>query len=343
MSIAPSIAIVGAGLVGQRHVPRIQKCAQLSAVVDPAPSAAEFARNAGVPHFIDIHDLLAAQKPEGLLIATPNHLHVRQALLAIEEGIPVLVEKPISDKVSDAEVLVEASEASGVPLLVGHHRRHNPKIAAAKKVVEDGRLGRLTAIQAQFWLYKPDDYFDAHWRQKEGAGPVFINLIHDIDLLRHLCGEVLWVQAMESRATRKFDVEDTAAIVMEFECGALATISVSDCAVAPWSWEFTASENDAYPHVPGRCYALGGTEASLSIPDMRLWRHSKKKGWWEPIDSELISVAEEDPFVRQIDHFCEVIRGKAEPLVSAREGTETLRVVEAIKKAAATGETVSIR
>ena len=96
-------------------------------------------------------------------------------------------------------------------------------------------------MNAQFWLYKPEDYFDVEWRRKPGAGPVFINLIHDLDLLRHFCGEVVRVQAMESRRARGFEVEDTAALLMEVANGALGAVTVSDTVVAPWSWGARAS------------------------------------------------------------------------------------------------------
>ncbi len=118
---------------------------------------------------------------------------------------------------------------------------------AASEIVASGRLGRIVAVSALFWLYKPDDYFDMPWRREPGAGPVFLNLIHDVDNLRALLGEVVSVQAVESNTVRGHPVEDTAAIILQFASGALATISVCDTAVAPWSWEMTTGENPAYP------------------------------------------------------------------------------------------------
>ncbi|MBV2358658.1 Gfo/Idh/MocA family oxidoreductase [Thalassococcus sp. CAU 1522] len=333
----PSIAVFGAGLIGQAHIRRVTAQARLAAIVDPAPAARALANEHGAPWFPDPESYLSGHRPDGAIIATPNRLHEAHGLACAASGIPMLVEKPITADTAGAARLVDAAEKAGVPLLVGHHRRHNPLIDAARAAIASGRLGDIVAVTAQFWLYKPDVYFEQGWRRMPGAGPVFINLIHDVDLLRFLCGEVSQVMAIESNATRGFDVEDTTAILMRFVNGALGTVTASDTIVAPWSWEFTAGENPAYPHVPIQAYKIGGTDASLSIPDLTLWRHTTMKGWWEPMVSETLPYAAADPLDRQMAHFVDVIAGRAVPLVSGREALRTLALVEAIKHAAETG------
>ncbi|MCT8161138.1 Gfo/Idh/MocA family protein [Pseudoruegeria sp. SHC-113] len=330
----PRIIVVGAGLIGQRHIAMLGARGWLAGIVDPAPQATQVAAQAGVPLFAALDEALEAVTPDGALLASPNQLHVAQALACVARGVPVLVEKPIADKVEEAEQLVAAAQAAGVPVLVGHHRRYNPLIRAVKEAIEAGRLGRIVAANALFWLYKPEDYFAPDWRRAEGAGPVFINLIHDLDLLRHLCGEVTAVQAVESNAVRGFAVEDTAAMLLEFAGGALGTVSISDCAVSPWSWEFASGENPAYPKTDVPAYTIAGTRGALSIPDLGLWHHPQKRGWWEPITREGLTVEAEDPLEAQLDHFAEVIAGQAAPLVSGEEGLRTLRVLAAVKQAA---------
>ena len=337
-----AIAVVGAGLIGRTHVDVVARAAQLSAVIDPAPEAEAVARAAGAPWFASLETFLATERPDGIILATPNQMHVDQGLACVDAGIPMLIEKPIANDVASAEKLVAAAEAGGVPILVGHHRRHNPLVAAAKALIDEGRLGEVVSATGQFWLYKPDDYFAPDWRRAPGAGPVFINLIHDIDLMRHFCGDVVFVQAMESRASRGFDVEDTMAVLLRFANGALGTVSVSDTVVAPWSWEFTSAENPRYPNIATSCYRIGGTHGSLSVPDLTLWRHDAARGWWEPMSGERVTFNAEPPLERQLANFTAVIRGEGKPLVSGREGLESLRVIEAIKTAAATGQGVSL-
>lgn len=331
------LALIGAGLVGRRHAEVMAERGLLSVIADPTPQAEELAVALGVPWFAQAEEMLAVGGIDGALIATPNQLHLDHGLACIAAGVPCLVEKPIADTSAHAAQLVAAAEAAGVPLLVGHHRRHNPLIATAKAAIAAGRLGEIRLVNGQFWIYKPEDYFTQTWRQQQGAGPVFINLIHDIDLLRHLCGEVVRVTARQSSAARGFAVEDTAVLLLEFASGALGTVSVSDAVVSPWSWEFAAAENPAYPKTDGPCYMIGGSEGALSLPDLTFWSQPEGRSWWKPIAQERLTVAAEDPLVRQLDHFAEVALGAAQPLVSGREGLRTLVVVEAIKRAAETG------
>ena len=338
------LAVAGAGLIGQRHVERIveEPMAELSAIVDPSPVGREVANRLGTPWFDSLERLLADDRPDGLVVATPNQVHVPNGLLAIAAGVPTLMEKPIADDVVAGSRLVEAAERAGVPLLVGHHRRYNPMIRKAKEIVDSGRLGQVIAVHGHFWLTKPDEYFGVAWRREAGGGPVFLNLIHDIDLFRYLLGEIVSVQAQESNAVRGNPVEETAVMLLRFAGGALGSVTVSDCIAAPWSWELTAGENPSFPQQSEACYQIGGTLGSLSVPQLELWSCPAKRGWLEPLACERVSFTADDPLKVQIRHFCDVIRGRATPVVSGREGLQTLKVIEAIKQAAQTGQSVAI-
>ncbi len=338
------LAVMGAGLIGQQHVQRIvsEGEARLCAVVDPVPEGRALAEAHGALWHPDLASLLRAYRPDGVIVATPNQLHVEHGLACVAAGIPALIEKPIADDPKAARLLVEAAEKAGVPLLTGHHRRYNPLIRAARATIADGALGRIIAVHATCWFFKPDDYFASSWRRAPGAGPVFLNLIHDIDLLRHLCGEIVAVQAAESNAIRGNPVEETATILLHFANGALGTVSASDTIVSPWSWELTSREDSGYHPTGEQCYLIGGAHGSLSIPGLDLWRNRKERSWREPVERETIGVDADDPLRLQIAHFCAVIRGEAEPHVSGREGLRTLEVTAAIKQAARTGATVRV-
>ena len=340
------IGVVGAGLVGCRHMNVIGRTPNitLAGIVEPGEAGARLAEQYGCTLFPSLDAMLSDGSVDGVIIATPTPLHVEQALTCVAAGCALLVEKPIAVHAQDAEKLVEAADRASVPVLVGHHRRHNPLIKRAREMITAGKIGTVRAVQGTCWFYKPDHYFDeAPWRKKKGAGPISVNLVHDVDLMRHLVGEVISVQAQAAPSMRGFENEDVAAAVFKFDNGAVGTITVSDSIAAPWSWEHTSGEYPVYPVVPENCYLIGGTDGSLSIPDLRLWQHQGElQDWWTPMSATCQIRENSNPLFNQIQHFADVIRGEASPLVSGREGLRTLRVIEAIQDSAQTGQTVFI-
>jgi len=220
------LAIVGGGIIGRTHADAIRACpgSDLVAIVDPFESGKSLAKDLECPHLETLAALIEL-RPDGVIIATPNALHVPQAMTLIRAGLPVLVEKPLGDTANSCAALVALSDRTGVPGLVGHHRRHNPIVQAAKTVVTEGRFGTLVSGTISATLCKDARYFDVAWRSEPGAGgPILINLIHEIDLVRHLFGEITEVTALTSNSQRGFDVEDTAAVILRLETGGLITL-----------------------------------------------------------------------------------------------------------------------
>ena len=345
MSQPPRIAVVGYGLIGRRHVDVLRRSPDLAlaAIVEPNPDGQVHARSLGVPVFGSIEDMFSVSVPDGVVLATPTPLHLVQGLSCVAAGCPVLIEKPIAVSSTDAKKLTEAADAAHVPLLVGHHRRHNGMVKAAKEALKSGAVGDIRAVQATCWFYKPDHYFDvAPWRTQKGAGPISVNLVHDVDLLRHFCGDVVSVQAIAVPSKRGFENEDLATAVLRFASGAIATISVSDSIVAPWSWELTARENPAYPATSESCYLIGGSKGGMSLPDLRVWSHDDVADWWKPISAKNLTCKMDDPLVVQMSHFAAVIAGEEAPLVSGWEGLKSLEVVEAVALSSSTGREIQL-
>lgn len=342
------IAVAGAGYIGQAHIGVLLNSATcaLSAIVDPSPAAGEVAAKAGVRLFKSIDELLAQDRPDGLVLATPNHLHLAQGLQCIAVQLPILLEKPIATTVMEGEQLVKSVQETGAKVLIGHHRAHSPIMAKAKEVVDSGKLGKLVAVMGSATFFKPDHYYaDAPWRSKLGGGPILINMIHEVHNLRMLCGDILAVQAFSSNATRVFPVEDTVAINLRFASGMLGTFLLSDTAACPRSWEQTSQENKAYASYDDEdCYVITGTNGALSVPTMRLktYPRPEDRSWWKAFEVGVVGMVRDDPIKHQMEHFGSVVRGEAEPLVSARDGLLNLRITEAIVEAAKTGRTVEL-
>ena len=347
-----NLAVAGAGLIGRRHIELIaaNPNTHLSAVVDPTPASIALAAGLNVPHFNSLDELFAQQgtlKINGVILATPNHLHVSGALTCAQHGVPALIEKPVADTLASGRQLMNALANCKVPMLVGQHRRHSSTLQAARQAISSGQLGRVVTVMGSAQFYKPDSYFaQGPWRSQPGGGPILINLIHEMDNLRFLCGEVESVHATASNALRQFAVEDTAVMTLKFACGTLGTFTLSDTVAAPRSWEQTAGENTAYPRSPTEdCYFIAGTNGSLAVPTMRTWRYADgaEPGWWTPFVEGQLPVNAIDPMAAQLDHFCDLMAGKARPIVTVADALQSLLTVEAVRLSIASGNTVFLK
>jgi predicted dehydrogenase len=163
--------------------------------------------------------------------------------------------------------------------------------------------------------------------------------------MRHFCGEISGISAIASNAVRHFEVEDTVAITVEFESGALGTFLLSDTAASSKSWEMTSGENPAYPQFPDdSCYHFAGTNGSLDFPSMkvRYYNSDLEPSWWNPFKTDHLSLSRANPLERQLDHFVQVVCGAQEPRVSSRDGYRNMLVVEAIRQSIASGSRVDL-
>jgi predicted dehydrogenase len=342
------IAIAGAGVIGRAHMSVLAQnpnC-QLCAIADPSGAAQQLSQALDIAWFATLDELLTQAQPDGVIVSTPNALHVPQALHCIEKGLPVLLEKPIAHTVADAQRLVQVVQNLQAKVLIGHHRAHSPIMRETKTLIDSGRLGRLVGVLGSAMFYKPDSYFnEASWRSQTGGGPVLINLIHEIHSLRMLCGEIVEVQAMTSNAVRGFAVEDTASISFRFASGVLGSFLLSDTSASARSWEQTSQENKAYASYDDEdCYVIAGTLGSLAVPSMRLKTFAKNddRSWFKPFDCNVVALQREDPLKLQIAHFLNVVQGKTVPLVSALDGLQNLLVVDAISRAIASQQTIRL-
>ncbi|MES2414637.1 MAG: Gfo/Idh/MocA family oxidoreductase [Pseudomonadota bacterium] len=354
-----NIAVAGAGLIGRRHIELIEASprTRLCAVIDPTPASREFAAAKGVPHFDSLEALFAqavppggkpGNRPDGIILATPNHLHVSGALICAEHGVPAIIEKPVAESLAAGRQLVDALARKPVPMLVGHHRRHSSTLQLARRAIDSGQLGRVVTVMGSAQFYKPDSYFEqGAWRTKVGGGPILINLIHEMDNMRYLCGEVESVHALASSAVRGFEVEDSAVMTLKFTSGALGTFALSDTVASPRSWEQTSGENAAYPRYPSEdCYFIAGTQGSLAVPTMRTWTYAdfgKEPGWWAPFTEQTLTLEAVDPLAAQLDHFCDLIAGTTAPIITVSDALQSLMTVEAIRQSIATGKTVTLQ
>ena len=350
MASAPnhiSLAVIGAGQMGRQHAALInaQKDCCLAAICDVDPTAHSVADQFGVPFYHTLPELLESERPDGAIIATPNSEHARDAVLCIQQGVPVLIEKPIADTLAAARQIINASQSARAAVLVGHHRRHNPLVQQAYSILQSDALGPLVGVSVLWALCKPDDYYDQAWRCIPPAGgPTLINLIHDLDSLRYWCGEINEVFAHASSATRQLEVEDSLTISLRFENGTLGSIFASDTTPSPWSYEATTGENPTYHTTSENCYHFFGRRGSLAFPQLNMWSYpdGSPRGWQHPLTHQRGTSTAADPLRIQLQHFCQVVQQRETPLVDAVDASRSLATALAVLESAAHGRAISV-
>lgn len=333
------LLVIGAGEMGARHARHVlgRPGLALAGIVDPAPQRVA---DLDVPTWPELGAVTG--RVDGAIVATPNATHAALGRACLERGWPVLVEKPIAATLAEAEALVAAAEAAGLPLLVGHHRRQYAAAQAARDLLAAGAIGRPAGVSVVWSLRKHDGYFAEPWRVAAGGGPILLNLVHEIDLLRFVLGEIAEAACLASAALRGGPVEDGAALALRFAGGALGSVLLSDAGLSPWAWEAATGENPSVPRSGEDCWRITGTLGALSFPSLTLWRHEGEgpADWRRPLSAIPLPAPPTDPFPAQIDHFAAVIRGEAIPLAPGRDGIGTLRATLAVAEAARTGRAV---
>lgn len=338
------LAVIGAGVIGRRHIAAIQRSnasVELVAIADPVASAESLATDAGVPFFSDAASLLSAVQPDGVVVATPTEHHLEPVLTALAAGAHVLVEKPITPTLAQAQAIIKAVAEYSRQVLVGHHRRYYAQVHKARELVQQGALGQLITVNGQWNMRKHETYYDPEWRHKWEAGPVVTNLIHDMDAIRYICGDIASISGEISNDTMGFEKEDAAALTMRFKSGALGTFILSDRATSPWSWEYATGETSFFPKTGQNAMYFAGSKGALEFPNLVLWHHGEETADWNhPLQRQEIALPLDDAFMLQIDHFCAVIRGQLPPRISAQDAADTLRATLAVFESASRGERV---
>ncbi|CAJ1457508.1 unnamed protein product [Effrenium voratum] len=285
------LAVVGAGpLVGSTHCDSPLAFCQpsrqeLVCICQRRADDTHLADSLGVPLYTDAKEMARQEELDGVIIAVPTHMHLAIAKACVEGARlakrpsgqaclrAFLIEKPICQDLASATELLSLTDKAGITVLVGHQRRHSRLVQKARELVTDRHFGPLRGVNMEFSLLKPDSYFckedpALEWRRKKGiGGPILINTIHDLDLMRYITGhEIVSVFATISSAARGEEVEDSGAVAVTFDHGAVGTLFFTDAAPSPWSYEFTTGENKKYPPVPGAatrdCYHFAGAQRS---------------------------------------------------------------------------------
>ena len=319
------IVVIGAGLIGARHARAVaaHPDARLVAVVDPDPARHT---DPGLPYLRDMSEV--GRDAQGAIIATPTGLHADHACAAMDRGWDILIEKPVAATLDQADRIVAHAHATGARTLVGHHRRYHPSIARLRALVHGGGIGTPVTSTLIWAMRKPDDYFQGNWRSTDGS-PVMINLVHDIDLLRHVLGDITDMAGLPGAALRGAGRLESGGVVLRLASGATATISFADTTASPWGFEAGTGENPHIGTTAQDMWWITGTAGGISFPSLTHWTGAQD--WCEPARPDVIACETATPLAKQLDHFLAVINGAQEPLITVADARETLAATLAVE------------
>lgn len=233
-------AIIGCGRIASVYREAFLKLKEEVSVVLAVDKATEHAQNfaADFPgcewsdqtDLSDLGQVLTRIKPDVVHILLPHHLHKEYANLAMECGCHVLTEKPIALTLEDADSMIQTAKSCGKKLGVIFQNRYITGIQAARKLLDSGKLGRVTGAFSNLNWYRPASYYDCDWKgywATEGGGVVIDQAIHSIDLVRYLIQE----NAIEAdghyscrvlhKSAPQVEVEDEADAAITFQNGAV--------------------------------------------------------------------------------------------------------------------------
>ncbi|MFB4275981.1 Gfo/Idh/MocA family protein [Nonomuraea sp. MTCD27] len=224
-------AIIGAGAIAAHsHVPALRAHrdrVELVAVADVAGDRAKSLAD-GVAAYTDPGDLLAAERPDLVLICTPPHLHVEQAIAALGAGAWVWCEKPATLSLAEYD-RIQAAEGPGGPYLsVVYQQRFGSGADHLRSL--GGALGRPLLALCQTTWHRGADYYAVPYRGKwatEGGGTTVLHGVHQMDLMLSVFGDWAEIRAMAGRLDRPIETEDVSMAMVRFESGAMASVVTS--------------------------------------------------------------------------------------------------------------------
>jgi predicted dehydrogenase len=363
---------IGVGLVGYRFMGRVHSNAYRQVVrffgVDPTPRLRALcgrnerdvraaASSLGWEDYETDYARMLEREDVGLVdISSSGDTHHEFALAALEAGKHVLCEKPLANTLSEAREMVEAAERSGTVSMVCHNYRRVPAVQLAKRLLDDGRLGKIRhwrAVYLQDWLLDPDAPMS--WRLRKetgGAGPLADLGSHLVDLANFLVGPVTEVIGTAETFIKERPLEGT-----DGEEGEMDRVTVNDAAAFLARFENGAIGTfETSPMIPGRkakeSFEINGSEGSLvfdleRMNELRVYfeedppeasgfrtvlvtepEHPYMEGWWPPGHI----VGYEHTFVHTVKDLLDGIRMGVAPSPTFEDGYRCQAVLDAVER-----------
>lgn len=308
------IALVGTGKIAVTHIRAIKMLegVEIAALCDINEDVVKpLAEENGVPYFLDYKDIPGNVECDAVLINLPHFLHCESTVFFLENGINVLLEKPMANSVEECDKMIDAATKSGKKLAIAHIMRFYRPIRQIKKIIESGELGKLTMISDM----RNEDYYvpsRPKWflNKKLSGGGVTMNFgAHFFDKVFYLLGTYpTEVYANCTNLKEGYDIESNAQIFAKFPDGISATFMVG-----------------GHQYVPQQCHYIF-TEGALRTDGMEVSMMRKGETEW----TELESTYDSKSFAREIEAFVNYVNGKESDIPTAEYGREVIASIEKV-------------
>ncbi len=334
-----NLAVVGCGRVAEHYAPSIQQLVGeklVSAVYcadDRNARAVGFANLFENSVVVNFDELGSKYFPHLTLVLTPSGLHFSHTRDLLTRKLNVLVEKPCTLRINDAEELEGLALAGGLHLGSVHQNRFNPAMISSKEIVDSGVLGSIISVAVRLrWSREPGYYLDDwHGRWKLDGGVVSQQAFHHLDALHFLMGDVCEFQSRGTRRKHTLEADDTSVGFFELKDGALGTFEFTTA--------LTGQDFEASIEIlgTGGVLGIGGVALNqisyLSIPSLSAWQREN-----------VLSSSQDVPNGYGLGHLPllrktidQIASGSMEPVIPWEESIRTLRSIHAVYASQETG------
>lgn len=360
-------AVVGLG-VGRRHVEAYAQLPEstLVAVCDQSPERLHaVGTEYNVATYSNFADLLRDDRVEVVSVATPHPSHASLAIAALEAGCHVIVEKPMTLSLSEADAMIECARRRERTLAVIFQRRFWPAALRAHQAIQDGKLGPLVSGECELSWWRTAQYYTrdpwrGHW-DTEGGGVLVNQGIHALDMFQWLMGEPETIWARWANLSHPYiEVEDNVAAAVAFRGGALGVIRMTTSSRLSRTRIAIHGANGASISVLEEPEGAVGYNDLWTIPGEEQIREASLREHVERGD--YIYRAAQSPELPptwytgytyqhdatpsyhaiQIQDFLQAIQQRREPLVNGEEGRKSLEMMRAIYQSGRSGEPVHL-
>jgi predicted dehydrogenase len=342
------VLIIGLGGIGQRHVRNLRTLMgskveiiayRVRKLPDVVTEQLEIEPESNVEEKYNVQvyrdiDQAIAQKPDAVLICNPSSLHIKTALLAARSGCHLFIEKPLSHNFDGIEELISLVESQNLTTLVGYQMRFHPCLKHLQMMLQQQAIGQILAVRIEFGEYLPgwhkyEDYRQMYASQHQLGGGVILSQIHELDYIYWLFGMPKRIFTLGGHlSSLEIDVEDIASTLME-------------CMVEGQSIPIHLHQ-DYIQRPPSRnCQIIGDTgKISLDFHTLTVQVFNSQGKITENINFE--GFQRNQLFLDEMKHFLACIKGEETPLVTVRDGAQSLHMALAAKESLATGKVVEL-